>query len=279
MSLDWRNTGDAIPGGLASNAPILWFQNGVIAFTPNATQLAQGGYGPWQQVAPVPTRNRMNFCAAANDSVLLMMAGSAPSTGVLNDVQGFDGARWASVCPNAPWAKRQWASALYFQDKFWIMGGVDPNSGRSFNDVWASDDNGASWRRITPSANWTPRFSAAVTVFNNQMWILGGSNSGTALSDAWVSDDGATWAVAPPPSWGPRFGSSAAGENGNLYIISGTNGTTPQEAYATPDGGTWVNDSATMPNVHGQRVAACGWGGNLFLLGDQGVGLWTCSAQ
>src|SRR5437899_1252007 len=53
---------------------------------------------------------------------------------------------------------------------------------------------GATWTQATAAAAWSTRESPMVTVFNNEMWVLGGEN-GSTKSDTWHSADGVTWTV------------------------------------------------------------------------------------
>ena len=67
----------------------------------------------------------------------------------------------------------------------------------SYNDVWYSVD-GTTWTRATAAADWEKRSSAAVIVFDNKLWVIGGTNPGSSVyyDDVWYSTDGIDWIAA-----------------------------------------------------------------------------------
>ena len=109
-----------------------------------------------------------------------------------------DGLSWKQVTACAGWSPRLAAGAIVFQDKMWILGGIenyflgDDTSLR--NDVWCSSD-GETWELATEQAGWSPRaFHQAVG--GGKMWVLGGGNyvpNHFALNDVWCSEDGVEW--------------------------------------------------------------------------------------
>ena len=65
----------------------------------------------------------------------------------------------------------------------------------SKRDVWRSQDNGATWSRITAAAGFGPRTQHSSVVYGGAMYLIGGSVGGlTALrNDVWRSTNGAAW--------------------------------------------------------------------------------------
>src|SRR5262249_7600558 len=68
---------------------------------------------------------------------------------------------------------------LVFGDRMWLMGGW--YNGRlaghgATNEVWSSTD-GTTWEPVTRCAGWSPRLAAGAVVFNERMWILGGTEN------------------------------------------------------------------------------------------------------
>ena len=59
-----------------------------------------------------------------------------------------------------------------------------------FNDVWASED-GKEWKSLSLEAPWCKRTSAAATVFNSKIFILGG------VFEAWTGTMGALKNIKP----------------------------------------------------------------------------------
>jgi hypothetical protein len=122
-----------------------------------------------------------------------------------NDVWSSpDGVTWTQVNANAPWSARSAHSSLVFNNKMWILGGVDTTQPRDLNDVWYSSD-GVNWTPVVP-APWAGRRGHTALVFSNKMYVLGASDNGQG-NDVWSSPDGVTWtqvtANAPWPkrSW------------------------------------------------------------------------------
>jgi len=100
---------------------------------------------------------------------------------------------WESATLNAPWSKRDAHTALVFNDKIWLFGGVggsSPDYTQNKGDIWVSDD-GESWTLITENASWGPKRAHTSVVFQGKMWILGGVGNGERYkNDVWRSNDG-----------------------------------------------------------------------------------------
>ncbi len=129
---------------------------------------------------------------------------------------------WIQFAPNAPFAPRDGAGALVFDQKLWLLGGWNPRDKQHFpricnNEVWSST-NGEAWSLIKPNTfldanfdstkDWEGRHTAGYVVFENKMWVVGGDPiQGHYQSDVWNSTDGKIWRQvnrgAPVP-WSPR---------------------------------------------------------------------------
>ncbi len=183
----------------------------------------------------------------------------------LNDVwSSSDGANWTQVLatntspgPNQFPGRNGHASVSY-GGKIWVVGG---NKGGNSNDVWSSSD-GVSWSLVlpdtaSPGPNQFPRrTSFPMVVFNNRMWVIGGSN-GTYFNDVWSSSDGVSWvqALSNNASPGPNQFSQRSGQTclvyGNgLWVIGGFNGSTRlNDVWFSGDGTLWnpMTLSAAFP--------------------------------
>jgi len=101
-----------------------------------------------------------------------------------NDVwNSTDGANWICATDSAEWSKRDGHTMVSFNNKMWIMGGMD-SSYR--NDVWYSG-NGVNWIRATDSAGWSARVGHKSVVFNGKIWITGGYHMPYYFNDVWYS--------------------------------------------------------------------------------------------
>lgn len=152
-----------------------------------------------------------------------------------------DGINWSVPYP-APWGYRAWASAVVFQNKIWVMGGMD--NGIFKNDIWSSSD-GLNWTHIDTNlslkgiqnAPWEARGQHTSLVFNNKIWVLGGcgSNSGCPnITDIWSSPDGINWTlVLADAPWATHYVSNGTSFpdviydhssfvlNGKMFIVHG----------------------------------------------------------
>ncbi len=167
-----------------------------------------------------------------------------------------DGATWTRVTEAAPWLHSDLPMTTVFDGRMWLMGGW--YNGRlpghsASNQVWCSTD-GAAWTQVTEHAGWSPRLAAALVVFQDKMWLLGGSEDyyfGDAASlknDAWRSEDGEHWElVTVDAGWAPRAYHQAAVLNGKLYVFGG--GNYVPEYFALND--VWCSDDGE----HWTRVA------------------------
>ncbi len=128
-----------------------------------------------------------------------------------------DGLAWTQVTATAPWAARDDAGAVVFNDALYIVGA----QGRA--DVWRSSD-GKAWTQVTPQASWKPRYDYGRVVFDGKLWVFGGwaGEPDNAMNDVWYSSDGATWTrQTDHAAWSPR-GPIATAFRDKLWIYSGT---------------------------------------------------------
>lgn len=132
-----------------------------------------------------------------------------------------------------------------------------------------------TWIQATPSAPFSPRFDPATAVFNNKLWVIGGSPyNGPATKDIWSSADGKNWGrVTDAAGCLPRQGHTALVFKGKLWVIAGA---TPKggsvfysrsDVWNSTDGVTWnqVTDSAAFPTrvYHASTV----FDGKMWVLG------------
>ncbi|MCX5692089.1 MAG: hypothetical protein NTX47_00145 [Candidatus Omnitrophica bacterium] len=69
------------------------------------------------------------------------------------------------------------------------------------DDVWYSSD-GSNWTQATSNAAFGLRSSYSCEVFDNKMWVIGGTlPQYCRQKDAWWSTDGANWTRATSAAW------------------------------------------------------------------------------
>lgn len=176
-----------------------------------------------------------------------------------NDVwKSLDGETWELVTTDAAWPGRKSFGSAVFNDgsgeKMWIFGGdayTGPNTRVFYNDVWWSTD-GEDWTKITYGTGdvWSNRGLFATTIYDNKIWISGGYNGASVLSEVWsTSNPEVEWAKV---SLSSGFGNIALhqmvayndGAGERLWILGGFNLTSPNTKNniwkANADGTSWT---------------------------------------
>ncbi|MEX2288603.1 MAG: hypothetical protein WD648_16010 [Planctomycetaceae bacterium] len=173
--------------------------------------------------------------------------------------------RWTQVTATAPFAPRDGAGALVFQNRMWLIGGWNPGDKKHFpricnNEVWTSAD-GSKWTltkpntfldsKFDPSKDWEGRHTAGYVVYQNKMWIVGGDvNQGHYQNDVWNSSDGKSWIrvnAGRDVPWAPRALHLTLAFQEKIWVIGGQ--TMPsfgvakeafyRDAWNTTDGVNW----------------------------------------
>lgn len=191
---------------------------------------------------------------------------------------------WSLATSTAEWRARDSAASFVFNDKMWIMGGLNGNGVRTntenavhyweathFNDVWSSED-GIIWSKETAHAEWSQRRSMSVVNFNGKLWMYGGwSPISGYTSDIWSSDDGVHWersiALAP---WTPREGQTVEVFNGKIWLIGGVNydeRTVKNDVWYSEDGTTWYEATQSAPWSGRWDHATAVFNDRIFLVG------------
>lgn len=140
-----------------------------------------------------------------------------------------DGVTWNQVLDAAPCVHCDLPAAMVYKDLMWFMagwqGGRDPSADAG-SEVWYSQ-NGKNWACATKDAAWGKRMSLGGVVFNNKMWILGGTRhyfngNQYLLNDVWCSENGKDWdLVTDNAPWAPRAHHVAIVFNNKIYVMGG----------------------------------------------------------
>lgn len=191
-----------------------------------------------------------------------------------------DGNTWQCVQPRAPWLHSDLAMAVTFKDRMWMMGGW--HNGRlpghsASNQVWSSID-GVHWDQVTAHAAWSPRLAAGLVVFQNRLWILGGTENyyfgddHHLKNDVWSSADGREWrqecAAAP---WSPRAYHQAVVLGDRIFVMGGGNYVPAYHAkndvWSSADGKEWRQETAAAPWHERLWFSATAYRDRLWVLG------------
>jgi N-acetylneuraminic acid mutarotase len=188
-------------------------------------------------------------------SLLLFGCGVTNSS---NNNNNSGGARaWSQLLSAGAFAARDGFPLLAFNGQLWIIGGHSYSYGTSgtdvyWNDVWSSSD-GITWTMQTSSANFSPRTLHTGLVFDNKMWILGGSRdtSYDMLNEIWSSSDGITWTqVSANPVFSGRYHHRAAVMDNKMWVSGGTGWL--NDVWYSSNGQSWtqaVTNASWPPRI------------------------------
>jgi len=223
-------------------------------------------------------------------------AGVTKPAGERAGTAGLGSYAWKEVNADAPWTARAGLQATKLGGNLYVMGGrtpaspVIPFASVIFNDVWRSDDKGASWKQVTDDAPWPARaYFEAVTKSRKggkgkELFVLGGQNfdqPSDFFNDVWRSRDaGKTWkrmtAAAP---WEGRAGLSAVVRKGKVYVMGGSQGDDPatggtgrtlyNDVWKSSDGKRWVKATGSAPWAPRAGAAAVVRDDWIYLLGGE----------
>ncbi len=109
--------------------------------------------------------------------------------------------------------------------------------------------SGKAWVQATASAQFPARQEFTTLVFDNKLWVIGGSDGYTIYGDVWYSTDGTTWIQATGnASFGKRFAHSSAVFDDKMWVIGGI--TTPiiynvmmDDVWSSVDGVSWTREA------------------------------------
>ena len=167
------------------------------------------------------------------------------SSGDLNDVwYSSNGVNWTEATSAAPWAARNGATSLVYNNEMWIMDGVGASY---YNDVWYSS-NGVNWTEATSAAPWAARYGDTSLVYNNEMWIMGGINGSTYYNDVWYSSNGVNWTEATSAApWAARFGATSLVYNNEMWIMGGYGASYYKDVWYSSNGVNWTEATSAAP--------------------------------
>jgi len=191
----------------------------------------------WNAMGDAPWSGRHGHAVAVTSSDTLVLTGGHNGGAYMNDVWSIQDPSQAKVystwkpLDNAAWSPRYGhAVVVDSRDVILLMGGFYENKRlgivRNFNDVWRSDDAGATWSLVTGNAPWMGRYQHTASInLDDEVFIVGGlSATLQRCNDVWRSKDtGMSWtAVTPSAPWAARYEHAAVMDrNGSIYVIGG----------------------------------------------------------
>ncbi len=172
---------------------------------------------------------------------------------------------------------------IEFNGKVWSYGGVNDYGAINGHFGWYSD-NGINWvsSPITPSTLTTFRRGHTVTLFNDELYLIGGENaSEDAYGDIWKSSDGTNWTnVHTLAPFGLIPDHATLVLNNKMYVIAGNRATNNTEVWSTVNGTDWVQETA---NAFTGRAGQKGivFNDAMYIIGGEDIGanklneIWT----
>jgi leucine-zipper-like transcriptional regulator 1 len=158
----------------------------------------------------------------------IYVIGGHQGTTFYNDVwYSSDGINWTPKT-NAGFTIRYNHTSVVFNNAIWVIGGISSISGNYVyeNDVWSLSGSGGTWARATSTAAFSGRYLHASVVYDNKMWVIGGSDNIKEeylnYKDAWYSTNGIDWIAATQNAdFSPRDGLRAVIFNNAMYFTAG----------------------------------------------------------
>jgi hypothetical protein len=216
------------------------------------------------------TYNNRLWVIAGRDGVL-----EEPFDGRLaRDVwSSADGNTWVKVTDNASFGERSYHAVVEFRGKMWLVGGTTYNQQTTFEefltDVWSSTD-GKNWTQVTNDAGFPQRRHHALVVYDNKMWVIGGTaHDLTGLNDVWYTENGTDWVEATSDAGFPvQNYPRVVSFNGQLMLIGG--GGLYAGIWASTNGKDWtLQENTNFParntysvTVHDNKIWVAGGFGN-----------------
>lgn len=192
-------------------------------------------------------------CVVFNNKIWLF-----DSSGLGDILSSINGKDWITEVEDAPFFARENHSVTVWNNKLWVIGGYEPyQDGASLdikekNDVWSSED-GINWVLVTEDAGFPVRRGHSTVVFQNQLYLFGGSglDRGTSTpyvrNDIWTSTDGENWTeVNATNLFEGRTGETAFVFQNRIWLIAGrvleTNETNPDNLTYVPKNDVWYTE-------------------------------------
>jgi PKD repeat protein len=238
----------------------------------------------WTQVnasSGWPARYGHSSVALSDGNIVLM--GGYDGTNYMNDVwrSTDNGTTWALVNASPGWSVRNFFSSVVLPDgSIVLMGGLS-QFGQAEQDVWRSTDDGSTWGRVTPSAQWAARSEfSSVVLPDGSIVLTGGADNVIGYeNETWRSTDGgATWTEMNTSSGWPvrNEHASVAMPDGSIVLMGGWNPSTGflNDVWrSTNNGSTWTDINASAGwTPRGSHTGMAMADGSIVLTGGAGTG-------
>lgn len=209
------------------------FQNGV-SYPNQSSEVwsSTDGYN-WGLVTKNQFDARATHSLTVFDGKMWLIGGVSNSSTALSDVWfSSDGVQWTLATNTPDFGQIAWHSTTVFNNKLIVFWG---------NKVWQSSD-GIDWELMAEDV-FPIRFNSELTVFNDKLYLIGGSYINTYYNQIWQSGNGTDWSQVPTsPIFNGISWFSTANYKHKIWVIGGSNET----GYASDE--IWF--SANMNDWH-----------------------------
>ncbi len=97
-----------------------------------------------------------------------------------------------------------------------------------------------TWHCATASAQWSARYGHTAVVFDNKIWVLGGTDANGKKNDVWYSTDGINWTCATSSAgWSGRSRHTSVISDNKIWVLGGYETTSRNDIWFSTDGITW----------------------------------------
>jgi N-acetylneuraminic acid mutarotase len=145
----------------------------------NATEVYSSSSDSWSTTAPIPTAVGLYASAVVDNKIYIEGGGqSGPSIGDLNQIYNPETNVWTLgeplPAPLAVWAAAGATSGVFAPSRLYVIGGTtDGINGTNINQIYDPQAN----RWTTGASMTTPRGALAVTVANDTLYAIGGTDN------------------------------------------------------------------------------------------------------
>ncbi|MEN6611142.1 MAG: kelch repeat-containing protein [Methanoregulaceae archaeon] len=133
---------------------------------------------------------------------------------------------------------------------------------------------GADWTLANASAQFPGRMDHMSVVFNNEMWVMGGSsNTLGVLKDTWHSSDGIFWTQAnASAAFQKKMAAASVVFGDRIWLIAGNDGSNARnDTWYSPDGDIWTQANASPAFPARSGLASVVFNNRIWLTGGYGT--------
>ncbi len=204
----------------------------------------------WESDASFGSQRRGHSVTEFNGD-LFLIGGADNDDNELEEVWiSNDGFFWTLGSDILPFGAVSFHSTVAFNNQLYVItDDYEDDDGTQMMAVYRSSD-GFNWDLIATDV-FPIRTAAETVVFNNRIYLIGGTNDSNFLNDIWTSEDGISWSqVTPSGSFTDPivFHTLNTYENA-LWLIGGWSSTNQynNHIWYSQDGISWISYDGEIP--------------------------------